>query len=462
MMRKLAIVAVLLVGLTGCMTLNPKLEKAAMPVPSAYAAAQAGEKASLHPLPWRQVFKDQQLVKLIECSLENNRDLRIAMLNVEALRAQYRIQHSAQFPSIDANLQLSRQKTKGSDSSDGYQFKQYSANAALTSFEVDLFGRLRSMSEAASERYLAGEEGRQAAQIALIGAVADAYLTERLAEEQLKLTQDTLNDWRDSLRIAERLQTAAQASRLDVEQARGAVYRTEAELEARKRALLQAGNALTLLVGKSLPANAAPASPFMKMAIMTQLPAGLPSDLLANRPDIRRAEHELIASNADIGAARAAFLPQISLTAAAGFANPKLAGLFAADHETWSFTPQITQPIFHWGKLKGELDVTKVRKQIAVQEYERTIQTAFREVSDGLAARATYAQQLNAQAAAVASAAEYLRLSELRYQAGVVSRLELLDAQRTCYAAQQAQLDAQFEEYSSAAGLYRAIGGGVI
>lgn len=457
-MRKITLLAVLLT--TAC-SLNPDLSKPEAPVPASFAGALEAEGQSAAALPWREVFTEPRLQKLIELSLESNRDLRIALLNVEAVRAQYNIQRSNQLPSIDANAGYTKQKAAVSGTEETEQFEQYTANAALASFEIDLFGRLRSQSEAAFSRYLASEEGANAARITLIGAVVDAYLNERLASEQLTLTEITLQDWRASLDIANKLKEAAQSSGLEVEQAVGLVRQAESDLEGRKRILSQAQNAIGLLIGNApVSADTPASSTFAELKIATQLQAGLTSDLLVNRPDIKQAEHELVASNADIGAARAAFFPRISLTAALGFASPELSGLFSSDTQTWSFAPQIVMPIFQGGRLKGELDLANIRKEIEIQEYEKAIQTAFREVSDGLAARATYWRQIEAQQGVVTSANRRVDLTKLRYEAGIDDRLELLDAQRSLYSSQQNLLDLKRDEYSSAAALYRALGGG--
>jgi len=468
-MRKLGLIALLL---TGACSMNPRLDVPPPPVAPAFPDTAAAEPASAAALDWREMFGDPRLQRLVTLALENNRDLRIAALNVEAARAQFRVARGAQLPQLDANGSYTRQRVPastaaagiggagGEDLPDGFEFGQYSANAALTSFEIDLFGRLRSQSEAAFERYLASDEGRRAAQIALIGSIVDAYLNERLAQEQLALTERVLRDWTASLEITRQLHGARQVSGLDVAQAEGQVRQAEADHAMRTRALAEARNALQLLVGAPLPGDLPAAIPLMDQPIRTQLPAGLPSDLLANRPDIRQAEHELVAANADVGAARAAFFPRISLTALFGFTSLALDQLFDGASRTWSFSPQVSQPIFHGGSLRGELRLAEVRKSIAVADYERAIQAAFREVADGLAGRATFARQLEAQRQAQAASTRRVELSTLRYKAGVDSRLELLDAQRSDYAVQQALLDLKRQELSSAAGLYRALGGG--
>ena len=467
-MRKLSLIALLL---TGACSMNPKLDMPAAPVAQTYPDAEATEAASAAEIDWRSMFGDPRLQQIIALALENNRDLRIAALNVEAARSQFRVARGAQWPQLDATGNYTRQRMStatagvggvpgGADAASGIEFEQYTASAALTSFEIDLFGRLRSQSQAAFERYLASDDGRRAARIALIGSVVDAYLEEQLAQEQLALTEQTLTDWTSALEITRSRHAARQASGMDLAQAEGQVRQAEADQAMRTRALSQARNALQLLVGAPLPSDLPAPISLMDQPIRTQLPAGLPSNLLRNRPDIRQAEHTLIAANADVGAARAAFFPRLSLTAMFGFTSLALDGLFDKDNRSWSFSPQVTQPIFQGGSLRGELRLAEVRKSIAVAEYERAIQAAFREVADGLAGRATFARQSDAQRLATQASARRVELSTLRYRAGLDSRLELLDAQRSDYAARQALLDLRRQELSSAAGLYRALGGG--
>jgi NodT family efflux transporter outer membrane factor (OMF) lipoprotein len=459
--------------MTSACSMNPRLHIPPPPVPAAYPNAAAQEPSSAAAIDWRAMFGDPRLQRIITLALENNRDLRVTTLNVEAARSQFRVAHGAQLPTIDANGGYTRQRIPASTATAGFggsipsgngpsgiEFGQFTANAALTSFELDLFGRLRSQSQAAFERYLASDEGRRAARIALIGAVVDGYLAERLAHEQLILAERTLTDWNASLDIAHKLREARQNSGLDIAQAEGLVRQAEADRSARIRALSEASNALQLLIGAPLPADLPAPIGLLDQPIQTQLPAGLPSDLIANRPDIRQAERELTAANADVGAARAAFFPRISLTGLSGFTSLAFGSLFNGDNGTWSFAPQITQPIFHGGALRGELRLAEVRKSIAVAQYERAIQAAFREVADGLAGRASYGQQSLAQRRALEAATHRTELSNLRYRAGLDSRLELLDAQRSEYAAHQTLLDLRRQELSSATGLYRSLGGG--
>lgn len=478
-MRRLMILPLLTA--TAC-SMNPRLDTPAPPVDAVFPQTSPAEAPSAAALGWREMFGDARLQRLIELALANNRDLRITTLNVEAARSQFRVQRAAQLPSIDANGSYTRQRTPletatagfgggaptgpvvgpvvGADRPTGIEFGQFNASAALTTFEIDLFGRLRSLSQSAFERYLASDEGRRAARIALIGSVADAYIAERLATEQRTLTERTLIDWRTSLDIAQRLRTARQNSGLEVAQAEGLVRQAEADLAQRTRTVQQARNLLQLLVGAPLPSDLPPAVPLMAQPVVTRLPVGLPSDLIVNRPDIRQSEHELTAANADVGAARAAFFPRLSITGLLGVTSLAFDGLFKGDNHTWSFSPQISQPIFRGGSLRGQLALSQVRRSVAIAQYERAIQIAFREVADGLAGRATYATQATAQARVVDAAAKRVALSDLRYRAGLDSRLELLDAQRTDYAARQVQLDLRREELSSAAALYRSLGGG--
>ncbi|WP_165322464.1 efflux transporter outer membrane subunit [Rhizorhabdus phycosphaerae] len=470
-MRKLALIGLLM---TSACSMNPRLEVPPPPVQQSFPQASPDEAASAAAVDWRTMFRDPRLQALIELALANNRDLRVSTLNVEVARAQFRVSRAAQLPQFDANGSYLRQRSPtaaatagfgGSTSTDpnapsGFEFQQYSANAALTSFELDLFGKLRWQSQAAFERYLATDEGRQSARISLIGSVVDAYLSERLADEQLRLTERTLTDWRASLDIARKRHAARQASGLDLAQAEGQAQQAEADLAAAQRNLAQATNALQLLVGGPIPSDLPAPMGLMDQPILTQLPAGLPSDLIANRPDIRQAEHELVAANADVGAARAAFFPSLSITGLFGFTSLSFDQLFKGDNRTWSFTPQITQPIFRGGSLRAQLDVAKLQKQVAVANYEKAIQSAFREVADGLAGRATFARQQEAQRQARDTAVKRAELSALRYRAGVDGRLELLDAQRSRYTAEQTLLELRRQELSSAAGLYRALGGG--
>lgn len=456
----------LTLSLSAC-SFTSALVKPVAPVPTVFPMAPAQRGAiQAADIGWRTMFPDARLQRLIAMALENNRDLRLAALNVEAVQAQYRIQRAARLPGIDASAQAMRQRTAangpGAPSPSTGVTGQVGVGVGLSAFEIDLFGRVRSLSEAALARYLATEEGRRTAHIALVGAVADAYLAERLAHEQRDLAERTLADWQQSLDLARMLRQAQQNSGLDVAQAEGQVATAEADLAARSRALARARNALRLLVGTDLPDDLPQGLPLDRQPVLTALPAGLPSDLLTRRPDIRQAEQLMAAAHADIGAARAAFFPQVSLTVSLGYASPALSGLFDSPHRVWGFSPKIVQPLFQGGRLRAELRLAEVRKSSALGEYERTIQTAFREVADGLAGQQTFRRQIAAQLRVVDSAERRAELSRLRYRAGVDGRLELLDAQRQQYAARQTLLDLRRDAFGNAVGLYKALGGGLV
>ena len=446
--------AVMAAALSAC-SLTPVLVKPALPVPATYDVGAVAGQGNAADLGWRQMLLDARLQRLVELALLNNRDLRVAALNVDAVRAQYQIQDSARFPAIGASASGVRQRMTAATQN------QFTAGVAMSAFEIDLFGRLRSLSDAAFARYLATEQGRRTAQLALIAAVADAYLEERLATEQLELTQATLRDWRQALSITQRLHAAQQGSGLDLAQAEGQAATAEADLQARERARQLARNNLELLLGGPLPGDLPAGRALDAQPVLTQLPAGVPSDLLARRPDILQAEQALVAANADIGAARAAFFPRLSLTAQLGFASPEVGDLFRGSARSWSFAPQVTQPLFQGGQLRAELRLSQIRSEVAVVQYEQAIQGAFREVRDGLAGSQTYALQIAAQQRVAASAEQRRILSQLRYGAGQDSRLELLDAQRQSYASQQTLLDLRRDQFKSAVALYKALGGGL-
>lgn len=446
-------------ALLGACSVTPRLELPAAPVASAYPVIEGGVAADIpaaRSLGWKRVYGDPRLQALIGQALDHNRDLRTALLNVEAARAERGIARAALGPSIDANLSRTQERSPSQGRSDAHI-----ANLGLTAFELDLFGRLRAQSSAASERYLATETGARAAAIALISAVATAYLDERLAEEQLALTEATLADWRASLDIAQRLRSASQASGLDVAQAEGLVRQAEADREAGRRAIARARNALELVVGGPEPASLPAPIALADQPLPTQLEPGLPAELLVRRPDIAQAEHMLRAANADIGAARAALLPRISLTGALGGASADLGALFDRGSRAWSFVPQITQPIFRSGQLRGAVTLSEARKALAVTAYEKQIQVAFREVADGLAAQATFANQVHVQEGVAEASTRRLRLSTLRYRAGLDGRLELLDAQRADYAARQTLLSLKHDQLAAMVALYAALGGGL-
>ncbi|QHC95454.1 efflux transporter outer membrane subunit [Pseudomonas sp. R84] len=439
----------------GC-SLIPEYQRPASPTaaqyPTATQAARNGED-------WRTLFTDPALQQLIESALVNNRDLRVAALNVEAFQAQYRIQRADLFPAVSANANELRQRMPPSVTQGKALINStYSANLGISAYELDFFGRVRSLSEEALQTWLSTEEARRSAELSLVASVANAYLTWRADQELLELTRDTLAADEQSLHLTTRNREAGKSSALEQAQARTSVDSSRANLARYQRQVAQDLNSLTLLVGAPVP-DALPARP-LASDLVQQLPAGLPSDLLQRRPDILQAEYKLKAANANIGAARAAFFPSVSLTANAGTSSRDLSGLFGGGSGAWSFQPQISLPIFNAGSLRASLDYSKLQKDVAVAEYEKSIQTAFQEVADGLAARSTYQQQLQAQRDLVAATQTYYNLAQNRYQNGVDSSLTFLDAQRSLFSSQQGLITDRLAQLVAEVNLYTALGGG--
>jgi multidrug efflux system outer membrane protein len=413
---------------------------------------------------WRDFFRDQRLQALIQLSLENNRDLRVAVQRVEAARAQWGQQRGALWPSIGAGIQGTRQhlppdlRPGGTDSTS--ISSQYQAGLGLTTFEIDVFGRLRSLSEAAYQQYLSSEQARRSVQISLVGEVAQAYLNLRAAEVQLDLTRKTLDSRQESFNLVKRRFDGGVASELDLNQSKSLLDSASADLAQLARTQSQAVNALVLLLGAPLPASLPAPAPFDKDMVVAAVPAGLPSALLERRPDILAAENNLESANANIGAARAAFFPTISLTGLFGVASPSLSDLFKGGAGYWSFSPSITTPIFAGGSIRAGLDLAKANEKAAVAQYEKAIQQAFQEVSDGLAGEATYGAQLQAQQALTVSSARTLELSNLRYTGGVDSYLQVQTAQVDDFDAQLALVQTGLAALVNRVQLYKALGGG--
>lgn len=465
----------LAVALAGC-SLAPTYERPVAPVDAAYPTGPAYDSANqAAPKPgspatadvgWRDFFPDPLLQQLIDLSLTNNRDLRVAALNVEAARAQYRIQRSELLPTVGVGATQSVQRTPADLSSSGSSniSRSYQVGASVSAWELDLFGRIRSLNEQALQLYLAQDETRTATQLSLVSEVANAYLTLRADQELLKLTQDTLKSQRDSFGLTKQSYDSDVATALDLSQAEISVRTAERNQSQFLRQVALDFNALVLLLGNPLPADVRARleqpMPLDDALMPTVLPAGLPSDLLERRPDIRSAEHALEAANANIGAARAAFFPTISLTGSAGTASASLGGLFNGGQNAWSFTPQIVMPIFAGGSLLAGLDLSKVQKQIQVATYEQSIQTAFREVSDALAGRGTLDEQIDAQQLLVQANQRAYDLSDQRFRQGVDSYLNVLDSQRSLYDAQQVLVQTRLARLTNLVTLYKVLGGG--
>lgn len=446
---------------------QPKLRYGAYTHPTTLgtqpAAAVAPQSAIAADLGWREFFRDPRLQRLIELALVNNRDLRVAVQRVQEARAQYGVQRGAQWPpGIGAGIQGQRQRFSESmrQSSAGSDTSSYQAGIGLTTFEIDLFGRLRSLSEAAYQQYLASEQAQKSVQITLIGSVAQSYFNLRAAETQLDLTQRALASRQESYDLVKRRFDGGVASELDLNQSKSLLDTASADLAQLARAQAQAANALTLLLGAPLPEDLPAPAMFGRDQLLASVPAGLPSDLLERRPDILAAENQLKSANANIGAARAAFFPTLSLTGLLGVSSSSLDTLFKGGQGYWSFSPSIATPLFVVGSIREGLNLARARDHIAVAQYEQTIQQAFREVSDALAGEATYGAQLDAQRALQDSSARTLELSNLRYANGIDSYLQVQTAQVDFFNAQLALVQTGLAALINRVELYKALGGG--
>ncbi|MFN3302362.1 MAG: efflux transporter outer membrane subunit [Roseateles sp.] len=442
--------------LTGCASLAPTYERPAAPVAAQWPLPQGAAGTQAADLGWREFFTDARLQTLIEQALAHNRDLRVAVLNVARAQAQYGVQQADRLPTVAAGAGQTANRAPG-----GAITRQYTATLGVSAWELDLFGRVKSLNDAALQQYLATDDARRSVQISLIAQVAGGWLTLAADQERLALAEQTLLARQDSLRLTQRLQGAGVSSTLDLRQAEIAAEQAQSDLASLTAQVAQDRHALELLVGRPLAAEQLPVTgtdaPVTQLA---ELSAGLPSDVLLDRPDVQQAERTLQAANANIGAARAAFFPRISLTASAGTASGELDGLFRSGSGIWSFVPQVSLPIFDAGRNSANLKIAQVDRDIAVAQYEKAIQSAFRDVADALAARATLGQQVASQQRLVAQTRDALRLAEARYQKGLDDRLATLDAQRSLYAAEQGLIAARLAQQVNRVTLYKALGGG--
>ena len=458
------IAALLALGTFSACSLIPDYLRPAAPVAQVYPADATGKDTrSAAETSWREFFPDPGLQALIQAAIANNRDLRMAALRIDEARALYNIQSADLYPNINAGFTGNRAHTPASLSTTGQQMtaSAYQVGFSLASFEIDYLGRVRSLNQAALSLYLATDEARQSAQISLIAEVAKAALAERAFAEQQDLAQRTLDGREAAYKLSKQRFDVGATSALDLRSNETLVLNARVALAVLARQRAQAINALTLLTGRPL-AGLPAVQMLAAQGIVSELPAGLPSDLLTRRPDIRAAEERLKASNANIGAARAAFFPRISLTAGFGTASNALSGLFDSGSGAWSFAPQLLQPIFDAGRNRANLTLTEVRKDLAVADYEKTVQVAFREVADALVARSLLDQQIDAQQAVQVAQADLLRLSEQRYRNGVASYLEVLIAERDLFLAEQSLVQARLLRLTNAIDLYRSLGGGLI
>lgn len=451
-----------LLVLTAC-TMAPHYERPELPVAleASAAAEDAGSRAS--DLAWRSFYENDQVQKLIELALENNRDLRIASLTVDQVRAQYRIQRAQLLPGIGANAGATRQRVPAtlSETGESYIAEQYSAGVGISAYELDFFGRVQSLRRGALEQYLASEEARNSAHISLIAEVADAYFTWVANTELLALAGNTLVSRQASYDMVKTRVDAGLASELDLSQAATALHSTEIEAAFYQRQLTESFTALETLVGTPLNQENLQAH-WNSDSMLAEFPEVISSEVLLQRPDILQAEHALRAANANIGAARAAFFPSISLTANYGNASRELDDLFDSGTRTWSFSPQINLPIFTWGANAANLDVANLQKDINIARYEQAIQSAFKEVRDGLQAQTVLKLQLDAQRKLVTATGRSFELANLRYERGVDSYLDVLDSQRNYNSAQQGLISTRLNQARNQLTLYKALGGGLL
>ena len=439
--------------LSGC-AMIPKYERPVAPVASQYPGVKATNAGAVATLSWTNYFADERLKQLIELALTNNNDFQVAVLNVEQSQAQYRITWSASLPTVNANGSYRKAHANGATAD------QWSASLGSTAYEVDLFGRVRSLNRQALEQYFATVEGKRSAQVSLVAEVATEYFTLRQTEEQIALAKQTLETVQDSYALNKATFDAGASSELDLRTAEGQVQTAKINLLTYERARAQAENYLVLLIGQPMPTNLPPSRAFNDTNLLADIPAGLPSELLQQRPDILEAEHTLKAANANIGAARAAFFPTITMTASVGSTSAEFEKLFGGGTGVWSFSPQVTVPIFTAGQNLASLDAAKVSKRIEVRNYMKAIETAFREVADALVASRSYTEQIGEESILVTAQQRRFELANLRFRQGEDTYLNVLSSQQDLYNAQQDLLQARFRQLSSQISLYKAVGGG--
>jgi outer membrane protein, multidrug efflux system len=476
------ICAATIAALSAC-TMEPHYSRPAAPVAPTWngTAAGAADKTDVADVGWRQFFPDPVLQRLIGLALANNRDLRVAVLNVQATQAQYRIQRADLFPTIAATgLEevehypagvLGGSTTGASSGSSGVSaspivpggstFRFFELGVGFTSYEIDLFGKIRSLNHAALEQYFASAETRRSSQLTLVAEVASAYLAILADETILKVTRETLDSQTASYDLTKKTLDAGTTTAVALRQAAQTVDTARANLAEYTRQAAQDRNALMLLIGVPIPEDIIFSTDINAQTMSADLPVGVPSEVLARRPDILAAEHQLVSANADIGAARAAFFPSITLTGNYGTASTQLSGLFKKGSSAWTFSPQISVPIFAGGANVANLDLSKIEKNVYIAQYEKALQTAFREVDDALAARGTLDDQLAAQRALLDDSSEAYRLADMRFRNGIDSFLPVLDAQRALYTAQQAVVSLELQRLQNMATLYKALGGGM-
>ena len=458
----------ILLTLSACASMAPKYTRPEAPVPSEWPTGPAYKDGEVTPggayatdIKWEEFITDERLQKLIALALQNNRDLRIAALNIEMSQALYRVQRADLFPSINASGSAVGGRTPGVLSATGepVNVHQYSVNLVSSAYELDLFGRVRSLKDQALEQFFSTEEARRSLQISMVAEVTSDYLTLAADKEHLKIARDTFENQQAAYNLIKSRFEAGASSELDLRQAQTSVDTARVDIARFTSQVAQDENALSLVVGSPVPADLL-SSELIAVTAPTEFSAGLPSEMLQRRPDIIQAEHLLKAANANIGAARAAFFPMITLTTSIGLSSDQLSGLFKGGTGTWLFAPQITLPIFDAGRNRANLKVSEVNREIFLAQYEKAIQTAFREVADALAQRGTLGNQLEAQQSLTDATAQSHRLSLARYEKGISSYLNVLDSQRSLYSAQQGLIDVRLSRLTNLVTLYKVLGGG--
>ena len=441
--------------LSACMSLAPEYQRPAAPVAQTFPGDASGTGRAAPDIDWQAFFTDERSKRLIGLALQHNRDLRVAALSIEQARAQLQIRRADALPTVNAIAAGSREP-----GANGTQASVYTVGLGVTAWELDFFGRIRSLSDVALSQFYATEEARKAAQIALIASVVNAQLALQADDELIASTRGTLATREDSLKLTKLKFDNGASSELDLRQAESLLEGAKVALAQQQRQRALDENALVVLIGQPLPSDLPPSVPLVEQGLLANLPAGLPAELLDRRPDLRQAERQLIAANANIGAARAAFWPRITLTGSVGVASTELSGLFKSGTSAWTFGPQLVLPIFDAGRNQANLQVAQVNRDIALAQYEKAIQTAFREVADALAGRATLGEQLRAQQAQVQAEEVRSRLADLRYRNGAASYLDVLDAQRSLFTARQAVVQVQLQQAQNQVTLYKVLGGG--
>lgn len=449
-------VSALALALTACQSMRGPEPVAQANIPSSYTNASG---TSVAEQGYKNFFADQRLLQVLDLALNNNRDLRIAALNIQRAQQQYQITENNQLPTIGASGSVLRQDTMNSQNRGAVT--TYNVGLGVTAYELDFWGRVRSLRDNALDSFLATQSARDATQIALIGQVSQAWLSYSFANANLALAEQTLKAQLESFNLNKKRFDVGIDSELPVRQAQISVETARNDVANYRTQVAQAQNLLNLLVGQQVPANLLPAQRVTRITSNTALGSGLPSDLLINRPDVRAAEYRLSAAGANIAAARARLFPTISLTGSAGYASTDLGDLFKSGSFAWSFGPSLDIPIFDWGTRQANIRISETDQQIALSDYEKSIQTAFREVNDALAVRQNIGDRLAAQRRLVEATNTTYRLSQARFRAGIDSYLTVLDAQRASYAAEQGLLLLEQANLNNQVEVYKTLGGGL-